>query len=280
MLTTVKRLFQQHTPDSVFRPKYVPILDSTNPKIGHCHVFAWLLATSSWQAVVGNMESDLQRLQRNSANKANAEAFSQMRDFRRQVADAEVLLAECRQRLTVAMEGANEWAANGDDTQRIKRAFFWKTKKKRRQPTVPVSGRARSIDIKNLRVMLRMLEGKVNDMANTVNEEIQVVIGSVQVEDAQIMKQQTEVTVVLAVLAAIYLPLTLVTGIFGMNISDISDGNKPDRVWVVKTWSWIFSVTIALIATYASVRWLVHRIQKRRKRSKDKDMDLEALKMD
>jgi hypothetical protein len=130
MLTTVKRHFQQHTPDSVFRPKYVPILDSTDVKIGRCHLFAWLLAASSWQAVVGNMESDLQRLQRNSANKANSEAFSQLRDFRRQVADAEVLLAECRQRLTIAMEGANEWVANGDETQRIKHVFFWKSKKK------------------------------------------------------------------------------------------------------------------------------------------------------
>jgi Mg2+ and Co2+ transporter CorA len=159
--------------------------------------------------------------------------------------------------------------------------FFWKAKKKgRRQPTASISGRARSIDIKNLRVMLRMLEGRVNDMANTVNEEIQVVIGSVQVEDAKIMKQQTEVTVVLAVLAAIYLPLTLVTGIFGMNISDTSDGNKPDRVWVVKIWSWIFSVTIALIAIYAGARWLFKRYRDRRRRSKDADMDFEAQKMD
>jgi Mg2+ and Co2+ transporter CorA len=102
----------------------------------------------------------------------------------------------------------------------------------------------------------------------------------VQGEDAKNMKRQTEVTVMLAVLAAIYLPMTLVTGIFGMNISDISSGNIPDRVWVVKAWSWIFSVTMALIAMYAGVRWLVSRIQDRRKRSKDENMDFEALKLD
>jgi Mg2+ and Co2+ transporter CorA len=157
-----------------------------------------------------------------------------MRNFCRRVADAEVLLAECRQRLATAMEGASGWAENGDGTQRINRVLFWKKKKGRRQPTASVSGRARSIDIKDLRVMLRIPESRVNDMVNTVNEEIQVVIDSVQVEDAKFMEQQTKVTVVLAILAAIYLPLTLVTGIFGINLSDISDGDKPDRVWVVK----------------------------------------------
>lgn len=73
-------------------------------------------------------------------------------------------------------------------------------------------------------------------MTQTDNEEIQVVISSVQIEDARTVKRQTEVTVVLAVLAAIYLPMTLVTGIFGMNINEIHQG-VPDRIWVVKVWS-------------------------------------------
>lgn len=116
-------------------------------------------------------------------------------------------------------------------------------------------------------------------MVNTVNEEIQVVIDSVQVEDAKFMEQQTKVTVVLAILAAIYLPLTLVTGIFGINLSDISDGDKPDRVWVVKIWSWIFSVTIALIAIHVGARWLVKRYRDSRRSLRDEDMGFKALKM-
>lgn len=66
------------------------------------------------------------------------------------------------------------------------------------------------------------------------------------------MKRQLEVTVVLAILAVIYLPLTLVTGIFGMDINKINQG-VPDRFWVVKVWTWISSVTIFPILIYVIV---------------------------
>jgi Mg2+ and Co2+ transporter CorA len=85
--------------------------------------------------------------------------------------------------------------------------------------------------------------------------------------------------VVLAVLAAIYLPLTLVTGIFGMNINEINQG-VPDRFWVVKVWSWVSSVTVLPILIYAIVRWVIKRVRNGRKGSKDKSVDPEALKLD
>jgi Mg2+ and Co2+ transporter CorA len=91
-------------------------------------------------------------------------------------------------------------------------------------------GRAKSIDVRDIPDLLKELEGRISTMTQTVNEEIQIVVGSVQVEDARIMKRQTEWTVVLAVLAAIYLPMSLVTGIFGMNITDLSaDISAPDK---------------------------------------------------
>ncbi|GAB7324696.1 hypothetical protein MBLNU13_g08562t1 [Cladosporium sp. NU13] len=109
--------------------------------------------------------------------------------------------------------------AADDVTIFLKRDSFWEKYSKR--PTALVSGQAQSMDIRPFHSVLRALDGRVNSMARTVNEEIQVVIGSVQVEDAKVMKQQTEVTVVLGVLAAIYLLLTLVTGILGMNTNEI-----------------------------------------------------------
>lgn len=271
--TTLQRLLQQHTPDSVFNPGYVPVLNSTTARPGQCHVFAWLLAASSWQLVVTAMESDLQRIQQNAAIKANDEAFSLLRDFRRQVADAEVLVAQYRDRLLVTMEGANEWVVDGDPTHRIDRKSFWN---RQEEAAASISGQAQEMDIRHLRSVLAALDGRVNAMAKTVNEEIQVVIGSVQVEDAKVVKRQTEVTVVLAVLAAIYLPLTLVTGIFGMNINEISQG-VPDRVWVVKVRSWIFSVTIFPILVYAIVRLVVKYCRDRRKKLKDLDPEAQKL---
>lgn len=91
---------------------------------------------------------------------------------------------------------------------------------------------------------LLALQKRIDAIREDLNEEIQVVIGAVQVRDAQEMKKQTKetvrlanVTVALAILAAIYLPTTLVTGIFGMNVSEISKTEKAPRAWwVVVIW--------------------------------------------
>jgi hypothetical protein len=59
------------------------------------------------------MESNLQHLQWSATNKGNDEAFKILREFRRHVADAEVLTAEFNDRLSVAMKAADKWYING-----------------------------------------------------------------------------------------------------------------------------------------------------------------------
>jgi Mg2+ and Co2+ transporter CorA len=44
--------------------------------------------------------------------------------------------------------------------------------------------------------------------------------------------KQAEIATMLTLLAAVYLPLQLVTGIFGMNIAEINDGVPAWRVAV------------------------------------------------
>lgn len=277
IMTTVERLVQHHTPDSVFKPQDVPFYGSTDAEVGKSHVFAWLLAASTWEDVVATMESNLQHLQRSATNKANEEAFKLLRGFRRQVADAEVLTAELKEGLVIAMKAADKWYVEGDEHLK-EPGDFWKDKEAT-PPALLAFGQTQRAGINGLLGTLKDLDERVNLMTQTVNEEIQVVIGSVQVEDAKVMKRQTEVTVVLAVLAAIYLPLTLVTGIFGMNIKEIDEG-KPNRIWVVQVWSWIFSVTILPILIYVIVRWVIRSSRNRRRSSMDQDTDSEALELD
>jgi len=98
----------------------------------------------------------------------------------------------------------------------------------------------------------------LRDMTKILNEEIQMAIGSVQVEDARVMRRQTEWTVVLAVLAAIYLPMTLVTGILEMNITEISaEATAPNRWSVVHAWGIVFGATMGSILVYAVVRYVL-----------------------
>jgi Mg2+ and Co2+ transporter CorA len=69
------------------------------------------------------------------------------------------------------------------------------------------------------------------------------------------MKRQTEQMVALALLASIYLPMTLVTGIFGMNISGINaDEAFPKRWTAVKAWGIVFGATIGCILLYTMLR--------------------------
>jgi hypothetical protein len=95
------------------------------------------------------------------------------------------------------------------------------------------------------------LEAQLDRMNNDLREEIQLIIGAVTVQDADLARQQSERATLLTLPAAIYLPLSLVTGIFGMNIRDIDDG-KP-RFW----WSLIVLVVIVglMLLVYLGVRW-------------------------
>lgn len=115
---------------------------------------------------------------------------------------------------------------------------------------------------------LQGLQERLDVIKEDLNEEIQIAIGLVQVHDAQTMKKQTTWTMVLTVLAAIYLPMTLVTGIFGMNITEISsEATAPDAWWAFGAWAVIFAVTLAGILLYAVVRkW---RAKNKRKRKAD-----------
>jgi len=115
------------------------------------------------------------------------------------------------------------------------------------------------------------LQERLDAIKEDLNEEIQLAIGSVQVHDAQTMKKQTTWTMVLTMLAAIYLPMTLVTGIFGMNITEISsEATAPDAWWAFGAWAVVFAFTLAGILLYAIVRKCKAKNKRKRK------ADLEA----
>jgi Mg2+ and Co2+ transporter CorA len=146
-------------------------------------------------------------------------------------------------------------------------------------PDTVIFRHAQSMDIRNLPDSFEKLEERVSAMTRAINQEIQVVIGSVQVEDAKTMKRQTEWMVALALLAAIYLPMTLVTGIFGMNISEINaDKTFPTRWAAVKAWGIVFGATIGCILLYAMLRRPLKWLMSLRVVAKRKAMDIEALK--
>ena len=258
-LDNIVTLFRRHTMQSVFHPRSLsgwrrpqPQYHRMDPKI-----FTWLLVESNWRVSVTQLESKLQQLRREATTIAGDQAFAGLTDLRRQIADAYVMLAETREAVDNALKASYiVWNVDGKD---LSAEEFWSEQRGQLgQSVTMIQYRAQSIDIRDLPIMLEEFLERIKAMTQTVNEEIQMVIGSVQVEDARVMRRQTEWTVVLAVLAAIYLPMTLVTGIFGMNITEIGDDiTAPDRWSVVKAWGIVFGATMGSVLVYAVARYVL-----------------------
>jgi membrane associated rhomboid family serine protease len=72
--------------------------------------------------------------------------------------------------------------------------------------------------------------------------------------------------VILALLVAVYLPMTLVTGIFEMNIVEITrTENAPSRWTAVKAWGVVSGASVGCVLVYVIGRLLLK--QKERLRS-------------
>lgn len=88
-------------------------------------------------------------------------------------------------------------------------------------------------------------------MGKTLNDEIELLVGSVQVRDSATAKAQAERGTMLTLLAVIYLPLQLVTGIFGMNTLEINGGRPGWRACVAA-----LAVAVGLtMGVFVGVRW-------------------------
>jgi Mg2+ and Co2+ transporter CorA len=84
-------------------------------------------------------------------------------------------------------------------------------------------------------------------------------------QDSAIMKKQAERATLLTILAVIYLPLTLVTGIFGMNIRQIDSAT---------TEFWAALVSLAVISGITAAGYFGYKHWHRRHDAQD----LEAQK--
>ena len=100
-----------------------------------------------------------------------------------------------------------------------------------------------------------------------LNDEIHLIIGAVTVQDSDANKTQTERATLLTLLAAVYLPLTLVTGIFGMNIREVDEG-KP-------TW-WACVIALAVVAACTVAFYLAYRHLRAKKRAREEWERMEA----
>ena len=110
------------------------------------------------------------------------------------------------------------------------------------------------------------LDAQCDQIHKDLKEEIHLTIGAVTVQDADLARQQSERATLLTLLAAIYLPLTLVTGIFGMNIRDIDDG-RPQFWWCMVVL--VVIIVLTLIAYTGFKTWQRKQYVNHEQRRKD-----------
>lgn len=115
-------------------------------------------------------------------------------------------------------------------------------------PSKPTSGDSSpwSHALEDAKIALQALQRALND-------EIHLVIGAVTVQDSDTSKRQGERATLLTLVAAVYLPLTLVTSIFGMNIREI-DGNLLTYRACLKALGVVIGCTIVFALVYREWR--------------------------
>lgn len=111
---------------------------------------------------------------------------------------------------------------------------------------------AETINTPNLLNKLFKLEDRLEAIAKALKDEVQLFIASIHIQDSKIAKGKAARTALLAILALILLPLQLITGIFGMNIKEITE-NSPSRWWVCLVALGICGLLTFLV--FLGVRW-------------------------
>jgi hypothetical protein len=100
---------------------------------------------------------------------------------------------------------------------------------------------------------LRDANSALQVLQRELNDEIHLVIGAVTVQDSDASKRQAERATLLTLVAAVYLPLTLVTSIFGMNIREI-DGDLLTYRACLKALGVVLGCTIVFALAYREWR--------------------------
>lgn len=264
-----------HSRQSVFDPSILPAIRYHHrdlPRLDRKTVLVWFLVAAFWEKEYLCLQDEVKYLRSFAMREAGQRSFPLLKGARGHLAHVRDGISSLRDTMhrelgEIAGRGWYVRTSSGNyEFQLDAPPTLWEEGKMPKILLSPVGGNPISLDWRDLPAILGQLETWIGEIGKTINEEIQMAIGAVHVEDARVMKRQTEWTVVLGILAVIYLPLTLVTGIFGMNITEIaSSETAPNRSSVVKVWAIIFGATLGSIYFYTimkSVRrcWRILRL--------------------
>lgn len=109
-----------------------------------------------------------------------------------------------------------------------------------------------------------VLRGNMDDAEKLqafLMDTFQLLMSSISVRDSKLSMQQTQQQSWLTQLASLYLPLSVLTGIFGMNLKEINNSN-------VSFWWALVVLTILFVCT-AGIYYVLKRLERRQERRDD-----------
>lgn len=259
-------LLRTYSKQSVFHPPVLPAKWNDRRKkleLDRKGVLLAFLIAAFWETECLRLQDDLQYVRSYAMRNPGQRSFPMLIGLRGHLSRVSDGLRKTRMRIWHEIKAPHGWYVAGKhggyDHHTVAPPISRDNDNLPMIMTSSTRGRPCFLDWRDLPDMLDQLGKWIDVSAKLVNEEIQLVIGAVQLEDARVMKHQTEWTVVLGVLAAVYLPMTLITGIFGMNITEITTPESAPNKWsVIKAWGVAFGATLGVVLLYMVLK-ILHR---------------------
>ena len=193
----------------------------------------YLLSSSLWQSNLRHLTKDIHRISFEEVRQPNLETNNRLHDHRESLSFMKPSLSETIKFVPSAaaqyFHGHNFFIRNA--------GLRWKSE-------TPVETHQRILD-------------EVIELDRFLIETFQLLMSCISVQDSQLSIEQSQRATRLTLLAFVYVSLSFLTGIFGMNVREISGTGLS--IWVC------FVTLIVIIILTAALIWLFYTREKRKK---------------
>lgn len=194
----------------LYRQPQFDLLFGPRSDVGDCialspRSFSYLLAWSLYATNLDWLDDEIKQISFVEIRRPDRQTNKMLHDMREHLTRVALGIAESIKSVSDELESPNIDQSKGPDEKSF----------------------VRNLPLKKLRQMLT----ECNELQQLLMETFQLLMSSLSVIDSQRSIEQARRSTLIAILAAVYVPLSFVTGIYGMNVKEIN--NSPLSVWVV-----------------------------------------------
>lgn len=207
--------------------------------------FCWLLSLASLNLTLTLAGSQVIALSYDAINKPEMSTLAQMNECR---AHIQFFRDHLNYRLRTTSYASRNWLQE-EHAKMIK--------------VEPALKQGNHFYAKSADEQVLVIKSQLDDYMKSLDASFQLLIGAITITDSAVNKKQAEGSTMLTLMAAIYLPLSLATSVFGMNIRELS-GSTP---W----WAVVVAIAVVFFPSAAFLIYLFTKEKVTRWRSRQKN---------